>query len=170
MESVSTKLKQDIDMREEPGNWFLKIQISRGDRFMTLSQPLYAAEIVKEMGMEGCNTVDTPMETILTKGEDIPITQEEEEFMADKYEQYSHVVGMLGHLMQATRPDLAFSVAQLRQYVSCPRRHHYAALKRVVRYVNGTLTWGLVFDKTLEAGWWPFARRCARFTGGGGHI
>ena len=149
LESVSTKLKQDIEMREEPGNWFLKIQISRGDRFMTLSQPLYAAEIVKEMGMEGCNTVDTPMETILTKGEDIPITQEEEEFMADKYEQYSHVVGMLGHLMQATRPDLAFSVAQLRQYVSCPRRHHYAALKRVVRYVNGTLTWGLVFDKTL---------------------
>ena len=51
---------------------------------MTLSQPLYAAEIVKEMGMEGCNAVDTPMETILTKGDDIPITQEEEEFMADK--------------------------------------------------------------------------------------
>ena len=42
----------------------------------------------------------------LSKGEEIPLTEEEEEFMADKYEQYGHVVGMLGALASSRCVDL----------------------------------------------------------------
>jgi hypothetical protein len=101
--------------------------------------------------MHDCNAVSTPIETLLTRGDEMAISEEEEEFMADKYEQYGRVVGMLGSLMLATRPDLAFCVGQVRQYTSFPRRHHYLALKRIVRYLKGTSNFGLVFDKNASS-------------------
>jgi len=71
--------------------------------------------------------------------------------MADKYEQYGHVVGMLGALALTTRPDLAYAVGQVRQYTAFPRRHHYQALKRIVRYVKGTIHYGIVFSKDASS-------------------
>jgi hypothetical protein len=92
------------------------------------------------------------MDTPLSRGDHIPLTEEEEEFMADKYEQYGHVVGMLGALMLSTRPDLAYCVGQVRQYTAFPRRHYYQALKRIVRYFKGTTSYGLVRQRrTLRA-------------------
>ena len=92
------------------------------------------------------------MDTPLSRGDNIPLTEEEEEFMADKYEQFGHVVGMLGALMLSTRPDIAYCVGQVRQYTAFPRRHHYMALKRIVRYVKGTINFGLVFSKDAAPG------------------
>jgi hypothetical protein len=82
----------------------------------------------------------------LFKGTDIPFTEEEESEMTDVYETYGTVVGMLGHLCNATRPDLSYSVNQCRSYTSNPRRHHWEALKRIVRYLKGTLNFGLVYS------------------------
>ena len=104
------------------------------------------------MDVAESNSSRIPMDTPLSRGDHIPLTEEEEEFMADKYEQYGHVVGMLGALMLSTRPDLAYCVGQVRQYTAFPRRHHYQALKRIVRYVKGTMKYGLVFDKEAPSG------------------
>jgi hypothetical protein len=134
VEGVLSKLRNAYTITESPADYFLKIQIrySRDGNLMSLSQPRYVQDILKEMGMHDCNAVSTPIETLLTRGDEMAISEEEEEFMADKYEQYGRVVGMLGSLMLATRPDLAFCVGQVRQYTSFPRRHHYLALKRIV--------------------------------------
>ncbi len=52
-----------------------------------------------------------------------------------------------------TRPDLAYSVGILAQYMSAPSESHWSGVKRVLRYVKGTLRYGLVFsvnqDNTL---------------------
>ena len=90
------------------------------------------------------------MDAPLLSGDEIPITEEEEEFMVNKYELYGKVVGMLGALMLSTRPDLAYSVGQLRQYLTFPRRHHFQALKRVVRYLKATVDFGMVYDRRAK--------------------
>ena len=51
--------------------------------------------------------------------------------------QYRRIVGRLLYL-QATRPDVIYSVNILSQFVADPRRNHLDALHRVLRYLKGT--------------------------------
>ena len=150
LDDVVKGLKERYDMREENADWFLKIRITRATdrRSLALSQPDYAASIVKMAGLdpETSKPARTPMELPLFKGTDIPFTEEEEAVMANVYETYGTVVGMLGHLSNATRPDLSYSVNQCRAYTSNPRLHHWEALKRIVRYLKGTMNYGLVYS------------------------
>jgi hypothetical protein len=150
LDEVVTNLKAKYDMREENADWFLKVRITRATdrRSLALSQPDYAASIVKMAGLDPVvsKSAHTPMGDPLSKGTDIPITEEEEAEMAGVYETYGTVVGMLGHLSNATRPDLSYSVNQCRAYTSNPRAHHWEALKRIVRYLKGTMNFGLVYS------------------------
>ena len=58
---------------------------------------------------------------------------------------YRSMVGALQYLI-FTRPDLAFSVYQLRQFMQFPTTTHLEAPKRVLRYVRGTLSHGIYFS------------------------
>jgi hypothetical protein len=113
-EGVMKRLRKAYTITEAPGDWFLKIQFreSEDGRRMSMSQPMYATDIVKAMGLdtEISNSSRIPMDTPLSRGDHIPLTEDEEDFMADKHEQFGHVVGMLGALMLSTRPDLAYCV------------------------------------------------------------
>jgi hypothetical protein len=150
LDEVVTNLKAKYDMREENADWFLKVRITRATdrRSLALSQPDYAASIVKMAGLDPVvsKSAHTPMGDPLCKGTDIPFTEEEEAEMSGVYETYGTVVGMLGHLSNATRPDLSYSVNQCRAYTSNPRAHHWEALKRIVRYLKGTMNYGLVYS------------------------
>ena len=151
LEEVTSNLKSTYKMSDQAADWFLKIKINdEHGRTLSLSQPAYAADIVKVAGMENANTVQTPMETHLVKGTELPFTEEESEFMANKYETYGTVVGMMSYLANGTRPDLSYSVGQVQLYTQFPRRHHWQALMRIVRYVKGTLNYGLLFQANGE--------------------
>lgn len=67
---------------------------------------------------------------------------------------YKQLLGSLMYLT-ATRPDIMFSVCFLSRFMSHPREAHLMAVKRVLRYVKGTLNLGLYYkkeatDQTLE--------------------
>ena len=51
------------------------------------------------------------------------------------------------YLMVGTRPDLAFAIGKLNRFVSCYGKEHWAVIKRVLRYVKGSMDKELVFDK-----------------------
>jgi hypothetical protein len=61
---------------------------------------------------------------------------------ADESTRYRSIVGGLQYLTM-TRLDLAFAVNKVCQFLSAPRYTHWAAVKRILRYVHGTLTYGL---------------------------
>lgn len=146
LEEVTSNLKSTYKMSDQAADWFLKIRINNQEgRTLSLSQPAYAAEIVKAAGMENANSVTTPMEAFLEKGTELPFTEEEGEFMATKYETYGKVTGMLSYLANGTRPDISYSVGQVQLYTQFPRKHHWRALMRIVRYIKGTLNHGLMF-------------------------
>ena len=153
LEGITTKLKAAYEMSDEPADFFLKINIRTNEprTVMTLSQPAYAESIVKTAGMHlASRTVPTPMETPLRKGTWESFTEEEAEFMATKYEMYGTLTGMLSYLANGTRPDLAYSVGQCQQYTSFPRKAHWMALIRIVRYVAGTINYGLRFHANSQ--------------------
>ena len=152
LDGAVRQLKSVYTMDEAPGNWYLKVRVERSPdgRYMTMSQPDYAQDIVRTMGLEECNPAKTPMEDPLCKGAFDPFTEEEMEFMQSKAAEYGTVVGMLTHLTNMTRPDLAYAVGQLQRFTSDPRKKHWDAMKRVVRYLKGTVNYGLVFDRARQ--------------------
>ncbi|XP_019173479.1 PREDICTED: uncharacterized protein LOC109169035 [Ipomoea nil] len=56
--------------------------------------------------------------------------------------QYRRIVGALQYLT-ITRPDLAYAVNRLCQFMHSPTVDHWALVKRVLRYIKGTLDYGL---------------------------
>jgi len=90
--------------------------------------------------MTECVPVDTPMETGKRYDQLKP-----GEPAADKA-LYHAMIGSLTYAMTAIRPDLSAAVGMLSQFMSNPSHEHMLAAKRVLRYVKGTLDYGLRFE------------------------
>nr|GEZ78721.1 copia protein [Tanacetum cinerariifolium] len=89
--------------------------------------------------MDSCDLVDTPMVDRLKLDEDlsgIPVDQT----------RFHSMVGSLIYLT-ASRPDLVFAVCMCARYQAKPTKKHLEALKRVFRYLKGTINWGLWYPK-----------------------
>lgn len=59
---------------------------------------------------------------------------------------YRSITGALQYLT-STRPDLAFAVNQACQHMRSPTVAHFTALKRILRYLEGTLSHGILFKQ-----------------------
>jgi hypothetical protein len=58
---------------------------------------------------------------------------------------YARLNGQILHLAVNTRPDIAFAVSRLAQHTTKPTSGCWAALKRLVCYLKGTRTKGIVY-------------------------
>jgi hypothetical protein len=58
--------------------------------------------------------------------------------------EYKQMVGCLMYLL-ASRPDLAYSVCLVARYMDRPTEIHVAAVKRIMRYLKGTLSYGMLY-------------------------
>ena len=123
----------------------LGIKIKRDSKGLTLTQSHYIEKVVKRFQCDKSTPVSTPMDSseklLPNKGE--PISQLE----------YSQVIGCLMYAMTSTRPDIAFAVGKLSRYTSRPSTSHWKALRRVLRYLKGTMAYGIAYvgtPSTLE--------------------
>ncbi|KAG8501874.1 hypothetical protein CXB51_004547 [Gossypium anomalum] len=62
---------------------------------------------------------------------------------------YRSLVGCLLYLT-ATRPDIMYSVSVLSRFMHCCNKQHLQAVKRVLRYIKGTLSYGLKFSRNED--------------------
>ncbi|KAG3037051.1 hypothetical protein PC110_g834 [Phytophthora cactorum] len=87
----------------------------------------------------------TPCETnlVLTK-EDCPKTEADRAQMQGK--DYRGLIGSLMYLMTGSRPDITFLMMLVSKYLNNPGLSHWNAAKRILRYVKGTLNYGLVVN------------------------
>ena len=66
---------------------------------------------------------------------------------------YSQIIGSLIYLASAKRPDISFAVSKLSQFMSNLGDNHWRALERVLRYLKGTMSYGIHYTgypKLLE--------------------
>ncbi|KAG7599937.1 Ribonuclease H-like superfamily [Arabidopsis suecica] len=119
---------------------FLGIAVTYNDDGLLLSQQNYAADILHRASMTGCNPCATPVDT-KTKLEatDSP--------PVDDPSLYRSLAGALQYLT-FTRPDISFAVQQVCLFMHDPRVNHLNALKRILRYVKGTISYGLQIYKS----------------------
>ena len=118
----------------------MSVKRNREARTLTINQPpKYLEGVLKRFGMQECKPVSTPLEPgrkfeSLSEN-DTPIDVRE----------YQMAIGCLTYATTATRPDLAAAVGILSKYMARPGKDHWQGVKRVVRYVKGTLNSGLTF-------------------------
>ncbi|GKD53867.1 hypothetical protein Tco_1287254, partial [Tanacetum coccineum] len=111
------------------------LQISQSPRGIFINQSKYALESLKKYGMESSDPVDTPMVEKSKLDED---TQ-------GKAVDPTHYRGMVGTLMYltASRPDLTFVVCMCARYQTKPTEKQLHAIKRIFKYLKGTVNRGL---------------------------
>ena len=85
--------------------------------------------------MDGCNPMSTPMTTNFKK-----LDASESELVDPML--YRQLIGSLMYLVN-TRPDISFAINTLSQYMVEPRRVQWATAKHVLRYIAGTVDYGL---------------------------
>ena len=118
----------------------LSIKRDRESRTLTISQPNYTEKVLRKFGMENCKPVSTPLEPGRKFQQ---LSSSDEPFDIQTYQQ---AIGCLTYMSTATRPDIAAAVGVLSQYMSKPSKDHWMGVKRVLRYLKGTLNYGLKFS------------------------
>ncbi|GJU22932.1 retrovirus-related pol polyprotein from transposon TNT 1-94 [Tanacetum coccineum] len=123
-------------------SFFLGLQISQSPRGIFINQSKYASEIVKKYGLHSTDSVDTPMIENKKLDEDLqgkPVD-------ATLYR------GMIGSLMYLTssRPDLNYVVCLCARYQAKPTEKHLQAVKRIFRYLNGTINTRLWYSNDID--------------------
>nr|GEX33844.1 hypothetical protein [Tanacetum cinerariifolium] len=119
--------------------FFLGLQISQSPRGIFINQLKYALKSLKKYGYESCDPVDTPMV------EKSKVDEDKQGKAVDP----SHYHGMIGTLLYltASRPDLQFTICMCAQYQARPTEKHLHAVKKIFRYLRGTVNWGLWYPK-----------------------
>ncbi|XP_019434537.1 PREDICTED: uncharacterized protein LOC109341152 [Lupinus angustifolius] len=134
--SIMNLLSFEFDMKDlGPLNYFLGIAVTRHKGGMFLSQHKYAEEIISRAGMASSKPSKTPVDTkskvSATSGASF-----------DDPTIYRSLAGALQYLT-FTRPYISYVVQQVCLHMHDPRVDHMSALKRIIRYVQGTLDYGL---------------------------
>ena len=123
--------------------YFLGIQVQQSDEGIFISQGKYAENLLKKFNMLKSKPMDTPMaiNLKLTSNDGAP------KFDASIYKS---VVGSLIYLTN-TRPDIVHAVSVVSRFMSDPSNHHFAAVKRILRYIQGTKGYGIRYTQEKKA-------------------
>jgi hypothetical protein len=114
---------------------FLGVTVERRSQGLFLHQRQYTVDILERVGMVECKPCATPVDTqgkLSATGP--PVTDPTG---------YRSLAGALQYLLFA-RPDIAYAVQQVCLHMHDPREPHLTALKRILRYLRGTLDFGLL--------------------------
>jgi hypothetical protein len=123
---------------------YLGIEVEQTATHIKVGQSKYAREILEKFGYSEAHAVCNPMEVnarLAPTGKDEEVNSEFP---------YREAVGMLMHLTTSTRPDLAFALSQLSRFVARPSAKHVGTLKRVLRYLAGTIDYGITYTRQQQ--------------------
>ncbi|KAH9680506.1 Integrase catalytic domain-containing protein [Citrus sinensis] len=119
--------------------YFLGLQIKQNKEGIFINQAKYVKDLLKRFGYENGTAKSTPMSTTIKldkdeKGKEVDIKT------------YRGMIRSLLYLT-ASRPDIMFSVCLCARFQSCPKESHMLAVKRIFRYLIGTINLGLWYPR-----------------------
>nr|GEV39216.1 putative ribonuclease H-like domain-containing protein [Tanacetum cinerariifolium] len=117
--------------------YFLGIEVLRSQAGIFICQKKYILDLLAETGMLDCKPAETPMMS------NQKLYMETEAELADR-DRYQRLVGKLIYLSH-TRPDIAYAVGVVSQFMHQPQATHMNAVLRIIRYLKGTTRHGVLF-------------------------
>ncbi|XP_022023783.1 uncharacterized mitochondrial protein AtMg00810-like [Helianthus annuus] len=136
---IMNSLSGEFSMKDlGPLYHFLGISVTRTGDNMFLSQHSYATDIIRRAAMDSCKPVATPVDTGSKLGANSsapfpdPTT-------------YRSLADALQYLT-FTWPNISYAVQQICMHMHSPSDDHWNALKRIIRYIQGTSDYGLYLN------------------------
>lgn len=158
IEELKRGLHSEFKMKDlGEAKFLLGIEIRRqpnGD--VLLVQERYALDVLSRFSMSDCKSVSTPLEL----GTHLDLSQQptsDAEKMSMAGVPYRSAIGSLMYLATCTRPDLAAAVSELSKFSQNPGVAHWEGVKRVMRYLNGTVNEGLLYKRGAEVEVWGYS-------------
>jgi hypothetical protein len=144
---VKEELSRKFEMKDlRDLHFFLDMEMERdrAQHLLYINQIRYLKEILKRFYMEDCKANRVPLDpkSKLKKNENKDV-----EMVKVPYQQ---AMGSLMYTMLCTRPNLAYPISVLSQHMANPK--HWIVVKRIFRYLQGTLQFKLHFEGLAPQG------------------
>ena len=140
VDSFKKQMKEVFEMSDLRSlSTYLGIEINQRPDCISLSQGGYAHHILEKRGLLNCNSSQTPLEARVKFSKNGGGSRVDPTV-------FRSIVGSLRYLTH-TRPDLLYLVGILSRYMETPTSDHLSAANRILRYVKGTLNFGLIYLK-----------------------
>lgn len=138
--ALQSYLSKEFEMKDlGPLKFFLGIEVSRSIKGIFLSQRKYTLDLLEETGMSTCQPTDTLIE------EGLKLFAEPNQVPVDKG-RYQRLVGRLMYLAH-TRPDLAYALSVVSQFMHNPGEQHMNVVMCILRYLKSAPGKGILFTK-----------------------
>lgn len=122
--------------------FFLGIEVLQKPEGVFMCQRKYAADILKKFAMDECKPMKSPIVPGSKINKDVDGVGVDETY-------FKQIVGSLMYLT-STRPDIMFGVSLISRYMSKPTELHMQVAKRILRYLKGTINYGIFYKKGGE--------------------
>lgn len=142
-------LQRNFEMKDlEKARDFLgmNIKYERAQGVLQIDQEDYIKKILKKFRMAECNSISTsadPNARLSAKKKDEDLARDKDLSKLP----FKEAVGSLLYLSQISRPDIAFAVNQVSSFCANPSLEHWNTVKRIFRYLKGTLEYKLKYTK-----------------------
>ncbi|KAL0455010.1 UNVERIFIED_CONTAM: Retrovirus-related Pol polyprotein from transposon TNT 1-94 [Sesamum latifolium] len=140
---IETKsfLKNKIEMKDMgEADVILGIKLIRSTDGIAISQSHYIEKIIEKFGYQNNRIAKTPYDAF------VALFKNKNGVLVEEL-RYSQIIGSLQYLANGMRPDISFSISKLATYTSCPDKTHWGALDRVLRYLKGTMSLAIHYDR-----------------------
>ncbi|MBW0501578.1 hypothetical protein O181_041293 [Austropuccinia psidii MF-1] len=130
------KIQEFFDMEDlNVSKYALGIRIIQKKEYTSLIQDKMISKILTEFDIKKCRGNSSPLPSNYQelKNQDL-CTSPNIPF------NYCRVIGLLQYLVQCTRPDLAFAISYLSQFLEFPKDRHYQAVIHALKYLSFTRT------------------------------
>jgi len=145
LEEVKHELRATFDVKLLGDlSSFIGWNITRTPRGIKVDQQEYARTLLKKYGMERANAVRTPLPVNAFL---LPASDDEALLTREDHAAYRAIIGGILYLAVCTRPDLSFPISVLARQMHAPTFHHFAFLKRILRYIAGTTNYGMHYAR-----------------------
>lgn len=142
--NLITYLTKEFKIRTMDATCFVGLEIDRSqDGSVHLKQTSYTKKILEKFRMVDAKSLATPAENVSSVSTGL----------ATNYP-FREAIGSLMFLAVGTRPDISFAVGRASRSLSQPSDADVTAVKRIFKYLRGTLDFGIFYKKiskfTLE--------------------
>jgi len=144
---VIKELRLQFEIKIDSSNYFVGIKINRDrqNKRMSLNQQGYIERVLAKFNMQDCNPQVIPANPSLEPQSHL-CSSEDGSSEKTLNIPYREAVGSLMFLAVMTRPDIAFAVGQVSRFLNEPSKSHWTAVKRIMRYLAGTKSYGICYQ------------------------
>ncbi|XP_068641911.1 secreted RxLR effector protein 161-like [Aristolochia californica] len=119
--------------------YFIGIEVMQRSDDIFISKKKYVQEVLDRFNMDKCNPVFYPM----VPGFKLIKNRDGVKIDSTFYKQ---IVGSLMYLI-STCPNIMFVVSLINRFMDCPTELHFQVAKRILRYLKGTIDFGVFYKK-----------------------